>query len=103
VTVFYGDPSGTVCGMRRTRIALFAVLLSAVAPALSGCGADGESRPPTTTVYDETVLTEKGTDAGDEVERKQDDGDEGDDDSDKGEEKDKEKDRGKGQGKGRDR
>ena len=87
--------------MRRTRIALFAVLLSAVAPALSGCGADGESRSPTTTVYDETVLTEGDADVGDEVERPQDDGDEGDDDSDKGKGKDKEKDRGKGHGKGR--
>jgi hypothetical protein len=78
--------------MRRSPIVLLALLVCALALALSACGADPDNgRSPITTVRDETVQTGE-----DEVE------DEGEGDEEEGDgggkekEKGKEKDRGKG-------
>jgi hypothetical protein len=65
--------------MRRSTIFLLAVLLSAVAVALSACGADNQGRSPITTVQSATVQTnEEGqTDEDAEEEESGDDGKKG--------------------------
>ena len=82
--------------MRQSTIVLL-VLLVSLALALPACGADGESRPPTTTVHNDPVQTDE---AEGEVDEETGDRDEG--DTEEGKEKGKGKDRGKSRGNGQD-
>jgi hypothetical protein len=79
--------------MRRSPIALLtAVLASALA--LSGCGAEDEGRPPTTTVPGVTGQTDVGADEGETSE------DEAEEEKDEGGEKGKDRGRANGHRKG---
>ncbi len=76
----------------RSPIALLAVMASGLALVVSGCGGDGASRAPTTTIPSEPAQVTQPEDSGE--------ADEEDGDEDEKGKKDKGKDRGKSQGNG---
>jgi hypothetical protein len=81
--------------MRRSAIACVAVLVSALALALSACGADDEGRLPITTVQNTTAQTDENEQTGGDADLR-----EHDEENDSGG-KEKGKDRGKGHGNGK--